>query len=81
LNGYPHNRPALVAIAIVAAAGEGTLPAFVVTAGDVIERMGAVGEMAGGQLFLHADLASEQPVRRRIEVVLIGVGHASCLVR
>ena len=68
--------PALLAIAVVAEVGERTLPAFIVTAGDVIERMGTVGEMAGGQLVLHAGLAGQQPVHRGIEVVLIGVGHA-----
>ena len=47
--------------------------AFVVAAGDFVEHLGAVVEMAHGEALLDVALALEQPVESVVEIVLVGV--------
>jgi hypothetical protein len=66
----------LLAVAIVAALGERTARALEVARRQVVEHQAALAQMARGQLLLDRVLAREQPVHRRVQVVLVGIGDA-----
>jgi hypothetical protein len=64
---------ALFPVTAVAAFGERTGGAFIIAGGEVVERHGALLEMACGELLLDPVLPFEQPVHRVVELLLVGV--------
>ncbi len=70
---------AFAPVAAVADPGQRTGGAFEVTRRQVVQHQRAGAQVTGGELFLDRVLARQQPVHRRIQIVLIGVGHAELL--
>ena len=66
---------AALAVAGMAAGGEGAVGALEVGGGDVGEDEGGVGEMAFGEGLLDGVLAGQEPVHGGVEVVGPGVRH------
>ena len=70
---------AALAIAVVAELGERTLRALEVARGQVVERQCARAQVARRELLLDAALTCEQPVHRRVQIVLVAVHDAKVL--
>ena len=64
-----HGRTAALAVATVAEAHQRAGAAFVVAAGDIVEHLGIVAEVAFGQAALNGGLAFMEPVHSGMEVV------------
>ncbi len=66
----------LLAVAVVAQLGQRAGGALEVAGRQVVQHQAALAQVARGELLLDRVLAREQPVHRRVQVVLVRVGHA-----
>ena len=69
----------LLAVAVVAQLGQRAGGALEVAGRQVVQHQAAVAQVPRGELLLDRVLAREQPVHRRVQVVLVRIGHAEVL--
>ncbi len=70
---------ATASIAAVTELGQRTGRALEVAGGQVIEHQAALAQVASCKLLLDARLALKQPIHRRVQFVLRGIGHVEVL--
>ena len=66
---------ALFAVAIVPELGQRAGDSLEVARAQVVEHQTPLAEMTRGELLFDCPLALQQPVHRRVEVVLVGIGN------
>jgi len=70
-----HLQLALFAVAIVPELGQRAGDSLEVARAQVVEHQTPLAEMTRGELLFDCPLALQQPVHRRVEVVLVGIGN------